>query len=98
MLRSAARFVIVLLPFLLITSCSNTKESTVPDMPTFVPPGMIQDPLASVKVGTSVLHNQELCAVANYHFDVVLEDNRIGGEEFEVGSNLICRPGLWFLH
>ena len=73
MLRSAARFVIVLLPFLLITSCSNTKESTVPDMPTFVPPGMIQDPLASVKVGTSVLHNQELGAVANYHFDVVLD-------------------------
>ena len=71
--RTDAGILGLLLAAVLLASCSVGGPSTTPAFPTFVPPGMIANSVAPGSTRTPSLDSRELGAVANYHFDVVLD-------------------------
>ena len=64
---------ILLVAALLLAACSGAGQPTAPALPTFVPPGMSENPLAPGAAGTPAPGGPKLGAIANYHFDVVLD-------------------------
>ena len=72
-LRPAPVLIRLQLAAALLAACSGVRLPTAPDMPTFVPPGMIENPIVPGSEVTPSTGMPEPSVVANYHFDVVLD-------------------------
>jgi hypothetical protein len=63
----------MLLATVLLAACSDDSQATFPVLPTFVPPGMVGNPVVPDAAGTRSPDIQGLGSLSNYHFDVVLD-------------------------
>ncbi len=72
-LPSVAGVMLQVLTAVLLSACSGGDPPTAPTLPTFVPPGIIENPVAPGTAGTPSPDSREPGAVANYHFDVALD-------------------------
>ena len=63
----------MLLATVLLAACSDDSQATFPVLPTFVPPGMVENPVVPDAAGTRSPDIQGLGSLSNYHFDVVLD-------------------------
>ena len=63
----------MLLVAALLAACSDDSQANFPVLPTFVPPGMIENRVVPDAAGTRSPDIQGLGSLANYHFDVVLD-------------------------
>ncbi|MDP7645034.1 MAG: hypothetical protein QGG60_10085, partial [Anaerolineales bacterium] len=80
---------------LLLAACSGAGQPTAPALPTFVPPGMSENPLALGAAGTPAPGGPQLGAISNYHFDVALD---YAGHRVQVSQLVeVINPGpdMW---
>ena len=91
MIRTSARILCCLLATYMLVSCTGNSSATPQPLPTFVSPGIRDNPiLEGAKNDTSQI-SENLGAITNYHFDVSLD---YAGHRVQVSQLIeVVNPG-----